>query len=93
MNQKRISVIIIITGVIFILTDIFVLPLMLILTDAAGVLGGSVGVIGGVGLSTLMLLVKEARHGILPVLSVVGILCIAVGIAVLILKKKYDIEK
>lgn len=93
MNQKRISVIAIAAGIILILIDIFVLPLMLILTDAAGIIGGSVGIIGGAGLSTLMLLIKEARHGILPVLSVVGILCIAVGIAVLILKNKYDIEK
>ncbi len=89
MNQKRASLIAIAAGVILIVADVLILPLILVLTGSAGVAGGSLGIVGGAGLPTLLLLLREAHRGIPRVLTVVGVLCIAVGIAVLILKKKY----
>ncbi len=93
MNQKKTAIITIISGVALILFDAFVLPLILVLTGAVGVVGGSAGIIGGAGLPTLLFLLREARRGILPVLSFVGILCIAVGVIVLILNRIYNKRK
>lgn len=90
MNQKKISVIAIAAGALLILTDNFILPLILVLTGTAGVVGGSGGIIGGAGLPTLMFLIGEVRRGIMPVLTFVGVFCIAVGIVTLVLCAEYN---
>lgn len=90
MNQKKTAIIAIISGVVLILFDTFVLPLILVLTGDVGVVGGSAGIIGGAGLPTLMFLIGEARRAILPVLTFVGVACIAVGVIVLVLHAKYN---
>ncbi len=84
------AVVAIASGVVLILIDAIVLPLVLVLTGAVGVVGGSAGIIGGAGLPTLMFLLREARRGILPVLTFVGVACVTVGVIVLMLSAKYN---